>query len=330
MLMVIFGAGASFDSCASLPAKGSARGQGRPPLAKDLFISEFRNWSREYGGRLQPLIPWLEDRDDVEQVLEQFREEAEHDTERRRQLMAIRFYLRDLIKGCERGWVNNTFGVTNYRTVLDEIRSVSRTCFVTFNYDTLLESALGAIDVGLNAIEDYIRDRKFSLIKLHGSINWSYWVQKDTANLLRRESLQPDELIRRAPTPDDSSLIFSNDATPPNPELFYKIPALAIPTVSKHTFVCPKQHIEVLRNLIPSVTKVLIVGWRAAERNFLDMIRAQLKSSVQVLAVCGNAEAAHATLDRVRQADIQGDFQADPGGFTDFVVNRRIVPFLKL
>ena len=59
MLMVIFGAGASCDSCSSFPPKKEPRGwqDYRPPLAKELFLpTEFRRLPRRYD-RFQALLP---------------------------------------------------------------------------------------------------------------------------------------------------------------------------------------------------------------------------------------------------------------------------------
>jgi hypothetical protein len=106
------------------------------------------------------------------------------------------------------------------------------------------------------------------------------------------------------------------------------LPELAIPTVSKQKFVCPKDHIRALREFIPQVTKIVIVGWRAAEQNFLEMLAAGLQDDVSVLAACGNADAAEETLGRVSAARIKGEFKPAPGGFSEFVMKRRIEPFL--
>ena len=101
MLMVIFGAGASYDSCSSFPPNQWHRGRlwHRPPLAKELFLPlpEYRDISQQFS-RFQPLIPLLESRDNIEDILEEFRISADKDLECRRQLWAIRFYISALIR----------------------------------------------------------------------------------------------------------------------------------------------------------------------------------------------------------------------------------------
>jgi hypothetical protein len=325
MLLVIFGAGASYDSCSSFPSSSFTQREPwfRPPLARELFLNHpvFRDRSSRYGGRFQPLLPFLEQQEDVEQILERYQAEAERNPERRSQLVAIQYYLRDIIFECEQQWTVHTHGVSNYRTLLDEVRLCQQVCFVTFNYDTLMERALKAIDVPLETTADYVAHSKFKLIKLHGSINWAYWIPKITSNLRPDEYHREYELIRAAPQPRAGSVIGLQSPG----EAFFSMPALAVPTASKHSFVCPTEHVEELRTLIPRVTKIAIVGWRAAEQNFLE---SGLQAPVRIVAACGNKDAADATLGRLSAAGIEGDLQAAPGGFTDFVVNRRIVPFL--
>jgi hypothetical protein len=335
MLMVIFGAGASYDSCSSFPPDQLPRAtfELRPPLAKELFLPlrEFRSVSNVYR-RCQSLLPYLEAQEDVEGILEEFRARSEKDIECRSQLLAIQYYLSDVIQRCEHHWMGYTQGVSNYKTLLDQVRACPQVFFVTFNYDTLIERALTDMNVPMTHMNSYTSHPRFSLIKLHGSIDWHYWVPATTVSLPTpgQEQPQPSDLIRAAPVVGDRAIIEKQGLAPQasQRELFYFLPALAIPTVSKHAFICPPDHLRALEQFIPSVTKIAIVGWRAAERNFLQMLTTGLRNSVQVIAACGNVDAADATLGRLSAAGIKGNFQPAPGGFTDFVVNRRIVPFL--
>jgi hypothetical protein len=332
--MVIFGAGASYDSCSSFPPEQWPRGGTawhRPPLAKELFLNvpQFRGISRTYD-RFQPLLPDLEAQENVEAILEGFREKAVSDVECRRQLWAVQYYLRELINYCQANWINHTHGVSNYRTLLDQVRECNRVCFVTFNYDTLLDSALQSFDHPLRTMSEYTSGPKFSLIKLHGSIDWKYWIPKTTTNLQRNDQPQPQDLIRAALSVGDRAIIDKDGNTPSETkiELHFYLPALAIPTASNQRFVCPPAHIQALGDAIRHVTRIAIVGWRAAERNFLEMLATGLPNEVEAIAACGNTDAAEATLGRLSAAGIRGKFQASPGGFTDFVVNRRIEPLL--
>lgn len=335
MLMVIFGAGASYDSWSSFPPEQKPRTSDifRPPLAKELFLpyEPYREKSEVYI-RCQPLIPFLESRDNVEEILERFSIEAEQDIERRRQLLALQFYIRGIIVACQESWLRTTHRMTNFRTLLDQVPRLPEVCFVTFNYDLMLENALHAIDVQFPDIGSYVSVTKFNLFKLHGSIDWITWRSAQNTNV--RSANQPSEadLIRAAPRPGGGGLITKGGARPPQnivQELYHYYPALAIPTLSKSGFVCPAEHVEVLEKSIPKIDKIAIVGWRAGERNFLDMLAKGLPSGVEVIAACGNEQAAKDTLGNIENAGIRvRKSTAEPGGFTEFVLNRRIESFL--
>jgi len=335
MLMVIFGAGASYDSWSTFPPDRMPRENEvlRPPLAKELFLycEPFRKISKAYA-RCQPLIPYLESQDNVEEILEQFRIEAEQNVERRRQLLALQFYIRAVILACESAWLRKTHGATNFRTLVDQVSHLPEICFVTFNYDRLLESALDAIDVPFSHISTYVSGTKYKLFKLHGSVDWISWRSAQRTNVRSADQPSEADLIRAAPELGDDGLIEKDGSRPPGVMQFlhHYYPALAIPTLSKSTFICPAEHVEVLGRSIPKVDKIAIIGWRAGEKTFLELLAKGLRSAVDVIVACGNEQAAKDTLKNMLNAGIsvrQGI--AEPGGFTDFVLNRRIESFLR-
>ncbi len=124
MLMVIFGAGASYDSFPSRRPFAELEvmrrdNPSRPPLANELFshTDRFRHLLNNYP-KCRPLVARLEPRDrrtlSLEEQLEQFESQAATDPERKRQLLSIRYYLRDLIADCDLSWSQTTYGVSNY------------------------------------------------------------------------------------------------------------------------------------------------------------------------------------------------------------------------
>lgn len=171
MLLVIFGADASFDSVYPWDLPGhtqhfapSVRGDGsthvglrdwnhpdRPPLANGLIDlrDRFGPALDEYGA-CRALVMHLrrileaQDRIDIEAELEQIQTLAEEEPHRVRQLTAFRFYLRKIISEVTDQWWARARGATNYARLLDRIeswrcRTGQRVRFVTFNYDTMLE-----------------------------------------------------------------------------------------------------------------------------------------------------------------------------------------------
>ena len=280
--------------------------------------------------RFQPLLPYLEAREDIEDILEEFQLKAETDGECRSQLLAVQYYIGQVVRLCEGNWNAHTDGASNYKTLFDQVRSCSPVCFVTFNYDTLIETALKSFGLPLKSINDYISDPAYKLIKLHGSIDWLYWIPKSTTRLPHTDQPSPDELIRSAPVPRDRSFIDRVGDMPPaaRTEPHFSLPALAVPTVSKQTFVCPPGHTRALADLIPNVTEILLIGWRAAERHFLKLLSEGLQRPVRVMAVCGDVAEAFLACKRMEEAGIHGEYDCFPGGFSEFVISRRCETFL--
>jgi hypothetical protein len=284
MLMVIFGAGASYDSFSSVPPGPPGdpgdriRYPHRPPIANELFdFGEFRGLLDKYP-QCRPLIPLLEKASNVEDVMGGW--QANADDMRLRQLAAIRYYLRDLIHWCQGQWRVVTRGVSNYGTILDQVRSHPKVSLVTFNYDTMIEEALVDLRVRIDSMDGYLADRQFKLFKLHGSIDW---VQRASFKGRGRDHRwnSAAEIIDYAPDLEPTTNFdrFGNGSLPTVlqvPDVVVRliplIPALAIPTAVKSTFICPRDHLETLREAIPQVTRILIVGWKAAEQHFLELL----------------------------------------------------------
>ena len=335
MLMVIFGAGASYDSFPSTPAPASPSFtdyEDRPPLASQLFAdwASFRNLARVYPKCL-PLIADLEPRSDpgvsVEEFLEEYQSQA--DAEARSQLWATRYYLRDVIRHCESEWSRRTRGVSNYSSLFNQARRSGHVCFVTFNYDTLLEQSLKQFDIHFPSLGHYINNPNCTLVKLHGSTDWSYWIQKRSTNMLQTEPT-PDELIRAAPQIDyKNSLLARTDETRRETagEPYFKVPAVAIREVSKSESVRRSLYMDAPRALLQQVTHIAAVGWRAAEKHFLALLGEHLKQPVVTTAVCANETESKETLGRIHEAGVRGRFEHVANTFTDFVRNHQVESF---
>jgi hypothetical protein len=211
MLMVVFGAGASYDSVPSKRPVDSlpiSEAQYRLPLANQLF--EPRNWFVHIMNKFpdcQAIIPYLQfpTGGSVEQELERLQTEASNYPDRHRQLAAIRYYLQYMLLECGRGWDENVAkGITNYKTLLDQLKHWSKPhdtiCIVTFNYDLLLEGALPSVGLEIRNIPDYIDGNDWKVIKLHGSVNWGREVHRPPVDSLTQGSAWDVayELIRGA------------------------------------------------------------------------------------------------------------------------------------
>src|SRR5580700_8755078 len=124
MLMVIFGAGASYDSAQAYrpPKPGTGGGDPhawRPPLACDLFRDRHRAFGeivKRYP-KLRHIFPLLREPTNgrsVEEVLESSQKEIDGYPERQREFASLRYYIRDLFSDISHNWTNETNGITNY------------------------------------------------------------------------------------------------------------------------------------------------------------------------------------------------------------------------
>ncbi len=345
MLMVIFGAGASYDSLVDI-AVGYPDRELRPPLADQLFGRRgvFETAVQEYG-ECRPIIPQLRQLaqdTNLEKVLEGLRAEGDYDDQRHVQLHAVRYYLRNVIGVCSQLWPAETRGVTNYSNLLDRIRhwcvrSREPVAFVTFNYDTMLEAACGDVFgfVPTN-IHSYISRNDFQVFKPHGSINWVRVVDgcvdiSETANQNQIEHA----LIgfgKKLALRDGQHLLTSGDSGRLDGHFTY--PAIALPVETKNKFEFPEAHLKKLRSVIPEVTRILIIGWRGTEEHFLKLWLESgppqvnrmwlesggLRVNRKVLVVSGSPTEAQQVTARLG-VPLQGQFENAPGGFSWLVTS---------
>lgn len=288
VLMVIFGAGASYDAAPNLsPAQ-------RPPLADQLFDPRFGEVIDRYE-ECTGLVPLLRAPmrnsgrrrgQSLEDILEKLTLDAEkhQDSDRLIELAAVRFYLRDVAYTMQDagGLVN---GVTNYASLLSQILHRKRlkdapVALVNFNYDTLQEDAVRRVfrlpleaplpeDHQLSRFID--GDPRILVFRPHGSWNWTRVVRDPPGTTVR-------ELIHAAPTLKfEDRYLLNNDLAAtvgPDYERIGQVmfPWLAVPLRTKTEFSWPKSHEQRFISLLPNVTHLIIIGWRGADTHFLRLI----------------------------------------------------------
>lgn len=340
MLMVIFGAGASYDCVSSRPPTNwpPEHHPYRLPLANQLFDDRgiFNKWINNFP-KCKPIIPYLREASQnglVERELEKLQAQGVDYPDRYRQIAAVQFYLQCILWECEVGLKKDPgWSVTNYVTLLDQIESWRKTepvCLTTFNYDTMLENALRHVGVNINGLQDYISSENYKIIKLHGSIDWAHSVVTLIEEIENRDGLDvANELIERANNLDirkDFNMVKQYPSTKKGEVALF--PALAIPVETKQNYECPLQHLDVLNKVIPKVTKILLIGWHATETHFVQLLGEKLPKDVHVMTVSGSKESAEASNIRLKDTGIRGDFVETNTGFSDFVVRREIEEFL--
>ena len=361
MLLVIFGAGASYDSSRAFPPiapRAANQNFGiapvppdegeawRPPLASELFHDDkhrFGDIVARYP-RLHPILGRLREPHkgrSVEEELQSLQDEAEAYPEGKRQLLSVRYYLRDLLAEVTEHWLRRT-RLTNYAPLIDQIlrfRTDSEpVCLVTFNYDLLLDRALTSFGYNPKSLDRYFDAHStLKLFKPHGSVDWARFVDASPGS-----RLGPTQLIEQADTIKLSDDYVVSNATDPTQLSAYNrpiLPAIAIPvqTKSEDTFEWPPRHRAYLEELLPSVTKILIIGWQAREAHFLQMLRQKLpmggRRVEHMLVVGKNSDDAKATLhffaSELGQSGYKQSHSYANEGFSQFVANREGEAFLR-
>lgn len=338
MRMVIFGAGASRDAVTDSPLTPGRR----LPLAAELFSKS--NVDGAIARKYPPSISIIDrlsekprsgESDLIEARLGALQQRAGSDPEIARQLMALRFYLSDFIRSKTAAINEDHAGFTNYVRLLRKIgdwrsENDEQVVLVTFNYDTLideaLESQLGNINLHEGDNLDHMTQwPDWKLVKLHGSANWSRCVPWKTAGQQFRSSpwraiAVADELDL---TQGDIQCV-SADGTRDASSKFY-VPALAVPTDEKSTFECPPSHQAVFESAVAETTSLLIVGWKAQEKNVLSTL-SKLPASASI-GIVDYAEAGSGNAFGVRNvqknlgAEVVGGrmIHGTNGGFSGFL-----------
>ena len=359
MLMVVFGAGASFDSCPEFEApgphqvhvSGSEVERQRPPLTKDLFSPT------EDFGRVLQMFPQchavverlrhMPEGRTLEQELEAMMAERVKLKHRHRQLAAVRYYLQRVLWEQGDRWYSVAKGVTNYATLLGRLEdwrvlSGQDLLLVTFNYDTLLDRAYGGLygDPGRpgapdnGQLEGYIAHRVCPLIKIHGSVNWGHllsnreWAQPDGSVVTRDRREMGSTLIEHA---SELSLSGGMKVLPALDDPYAGVekptfPALAVPVVGKSEFECPKAHQELLRGYLPRVTAVVIIGWRAAEQHYLSLWG---RDVIRLVCIVGSSRGGcQETLNNLASRTRVQSWKFEDNGFTGFMRSAELEKFL--
>lgn len=309
-LLVILGAGASHDVVAADVA-------GKPPLTPDIFrlfvgsLEQYPGaadaWNRVLHGLATP-------GETIETQLQALRDQADEYDPLKQQLMAVQFFLQDVLTAVSDQWSRNRYPevVNNLRYAVGKLEqwragAGQRILYVTFNYDTLLESALGReLRVPFETTERYLGDER-SLIKVHGSCNWKR-VADGPADILASLRSAPD-VIGAAETLTATD-VFHVIASVGQIDLdgAILVPAVSIPVVRKSAseFACPPDHLARLREWLKDVTHVLVIGWAGAEEHFLKELADNLHAGAVLTIVGQPSDDALFKSDRIEAVDASG------------------------
>lgn len=322
-LLVIFGAGASYDSVAEPP--DYADRDWRPPLAKQLFDN--RRSFGEVMQRFPDALPVIAEVRSavrsgalVETALQELRNRAGSYPPLERSLAAVRFYLQEVIWRSGNIWGEGAHGLTNYVELaarIEEWRYLNdaRVLYVTFNYDLLLESA--CTHLSFSKVSEYVADEKTKVFKLHGSVNWGREIDDSTNFVAGDHRSSIAHQVGELKISDRFQILSKWDM--PVRRLRRLFPALALPTQTKSLYECPEDHLSLLADLLPNVTQCLVVGWRGQEQHFLGIMSKALTATVRMHVVAGSEAGAAAVKKTLIDAGVVVRATAHSHGFSGYV-----------
>jgi hypothetical protein len=340
-LVVITGAGASYDCVSSHVLR---RTEYRPPLVVELFAgvpAAYAEILHEYPlaeAAAADIRPQL---DAGAVAIEQFLRERLRDSSdpyARRRYLAVPLYLQHLLfqisKTDGSGYTRHP---DHYDALVNAVLPLDEVIFITLNYDTLLDQRLFLYS-NLHSMDAYIEPgRNWSLIKLHGSVNWGRVVRERTdasystsipivnslfARLIKVEL--EDEIVLR--DNDDLSCARYDSAAK---TLFY--PALSVP-LGHDEVVCPPSHHDHLRARLGELygLNLIVIGYSGLDREVLTILKESKNSLRSLLVVSDRQESALGTAEAITQ---QFHSIAPPeivtGGFSELVSSGMLHRFIE-
>lgn len=304
MKLVILGAGASFDHI-NYYYGDEPDLSWRPPLANEIFDARlnFRNIIQTYPGS-NALMSELNVVSDIEEYFQNrwnFVQNNRAD-ELLTNLINVQYFMSHLFY--EISIQNRFIGNSNYDILVQHAYEYSVTkkedvAFVNFNYDLFMEDSLCKTYSNketpyFTEIDEYIKN-PIKLFKMHGSCNWFKPIKIDASGEFNMDIA--NHLYEKKHTyatinklKESKHVILTNPTYRNNPsEKCSYFPEILVPFKDKDEFVLPDSHLEKLKQILPKVTDIMIIGWKGSE----DMFKKLLLNCIgdkKVNVLCINGE----------------------------------------
>jgi hypothetical protein len=172
-------------------------------------------------------------------------------------------------------------------------------CFVTLNYDLILDRYLNDLE-RLTTLSDFIAHPRWSLIKLHGSVTWNYKLVESVslsnppANL--DDFIERDQIFHAWRFEDHArTVVYDGNGSFPG------FPALSAPLGEADELVCPSDHITFVKQKLSEVEALdlLVIGYSAYDRAVLNLLAESNRDVRSLFVVSHDAETAQAVAERI-------------------------------
>lgn len=295
MKLVILGAGASYDSFFWYKNQDTFN-DWRPPLANEIFDTrpEFLNIIEQYPSAKSVFSVYSTIKDLEDYFQKKYDQSKKHNSiEVEKTLINLRYYLQHLFSVVSDNMKNA--GYSNLDKLISHINDYvietgEDVLIVNFNYDLLVEHSLRNLYYNSSQSEYEINDylsHKIKLIKPHGSCNWFRRITPNAFQLRQNELLWQYLLSNNISQEKIDSYLSSEFLVAPyntiststpglGPYLQYVFPQIFIPLKEKDDFCMPKEQVSYLLEYLPTVTDMLIVGWKGYEAHFNTILKEKI------------------------------------------------------
>ena len=282
--LVILGAGASKGLYVT--GQNISSPTYKPPITKEIFTScEATNLHLFYYEKAEPLANVLRvslesDENSLEAEMLRLRESGEN----AEALLELPIFFQELF-----GEISAKYSTSNgyYDFLVNRLlrSDINKTAFVTLNYDLFLDRALlvatGTRDGTFRDIRSYTAKEGWMLIKLHGSVSWMRPIlspgngpgsTRDAKRSLLLSLLDKNPVLS-ASGAGELRVVAWDDwfmETPSGAQPHY--PQLAVPVKDKPEPVCPQQHLEALRDFLPTCKNVLTIGVSGSDDDLFEQM----------------------------------------------------------
>jgi hypothetical protein len=337
-LTILCGAGASYGCGARAPHPKA----GFPPLAKDLFATEFENvlgFYQRVMSRTDEIRSRLANGQNIEAILRDLYQSAEQYSNY--WCFQIPLYLRHLFWSISQDYGPRTSKFDTLTRCAIESR-FDKVMFVSLNYDLFLDSSLEVYASRVfTTLDSYISaSNKWLLIKPHGSVNWA----KEIDNCPRDDyNHYPTRMEAPPHFPDGAPIhlilwnrhhmhwYVPNVARDSIPE-GYLYPQLVTPADKPKEFVCPQAHTERAIQFFKECRNFMLIGFSGHDDDINSLLDLMPGGSRVMIVGSGRGDANRIykrislTAPSLKPKKVQPFYYDD--GFANFVESKDFRTFM--